>query len=139
MSHGKTAIPQILFHITPVERTESILSKGLVIGSEGYARFEEEEDDRKGIYLTSDWQALMTIDMSFELNKTFSIFLVNTEGMTLIRDTAYDFNTEDDLEIKDIAWYTREDVMLDRISLIGQTINGIFGCTEELLLGDRNG
>ena len=83
-------IPEVLYHVTSVEHLNSILAEGLIPqkapGAGGG------EDEIVGVYLTTDYQALIEIDPDLRyLFKELVVIRVQGKNLSLIPDTAYDF------------------------------------------------
>lgn len=99
-------IPDIMYHVTSTDNKSSILQEGIVPHKSKGACYNDEIGDksRYGVYLTSDYEALIDIDSSFhELGKLIA-FKVDVTDIkeSLIVDEAFDmpgvFTEEDILE-----------------------------------------
>lgn len=119
-------VPMEAFHLTKSEWVSQILSQGLVPGVNRNARFEDEDGDRVGIYVTSDWEAILGIDESFSEDE-YVLLKVNLRGIRdrFVPDRAYemdfDFTEEDIAEgLCDLStWFTRSKVSSKRIEVVG--------------------
>lgn len=86
-------IPDELYHITRVCYVESILEDGLIPCINKVARFDLEDGDesRMGVYLTSNVEAVLSADDSFN-EPIYAVLSVNVRDIknNLIPDDAYD-------------------------------------------------
>lgn len=87
---GSSDIPNILFHITRKEYVPEILKEGLIPNKNLVARFEDEGEEREGVYMTSDIEALFSMDRSFS-EPEYAVLEVCVEGIKegLIPDDAF--------------------------------------------------
>lgn len=94
MARRQVDIPSKLFHVTLKDSIPSIMENGLIPSKSKGLSFEAEDNSRVGVYLTSDWKALIEIDADFELGKEYTVLSVDISDIKhlLISDTAYDFD-----------------------------------------------
>ena len=88
-----------LYHITKIENIDGILKNGLIIGKSG------------GIYLTSDWQDLLQVDVEQRADR-IAVFKVTIDDESiLIKDEEFDSYDGD------WVWYVRHDIPAKNIRL----------------------
>ena len=119
MRRRPVEIPDKLFHVTKTEFVPSIMEQGLIPFKNSVGRFEEEDEednDRIGIFMTSNWRALLLLDESFNLRRD-DFFLLEVDVTEfkdqLTPDIAYDYVdegyfTEEELNegmYDDFAWF----------------------------------
>lgn len=124
----QVSIPNKLYHITKEEYVPSIMELGLIPLKNRVGRFEHEED-RVGIFLTSDWKAILDVDNSFSMGGLYLLEVdVSKFKDELIPDPAYDFGVDADFFSKEdidkglydqFAWYVNKVIPPSSIKCLG--------------------
>lgn len=85
-------LPKELYHITKYENVKNILSEGLIPRKSLGAAYTDEltSQERCGVFLTTDPEAVLSIDASFSDMGDLVVFEVDISGLELMPDTAYD-------------------------------------------------
>lgn len=119
-----TPIPNKVYHITQSKYVNAILSEGLVPGS-GFTASFEFEDNHDRVFITTDYDTLITMDDSFDRESgKYSLLEVDVESIKgeLVPDDAYDNSyLEDDEEEypRHIAYYYIGSISANKIKLLG--------------------
>lgn len=121
-------IPDVLYHVTKETNLDSIIKNGLIPHKEKGHCYTEElgDEDRYGVYLTSDYKALASIDPDIATGRhleNYIVVLINVEGIKadLKPDIAYDMEgvfTEKDIEeglYDQFAWIYNKPLEANRI------------------------
>jgi len=108
----KYSIPDLVFHITDKENISDILKNGLKIGSNVTSN-----GDNNFIYLTSDWEQIVTEDPDF-FNRNLSILEIDVKDIkeNFILDEEFD-QYEDEW-----AWKYNNDISFNKIKYLGDVI-----------------
>jgi len=129
----KYSIPDSVFHITDKENVPNILKNGLKIGSNVTSN-----GDNKFIYLTSDWEQIVTEDPDF-FNRNLSILEIDVKDIKENFTLDEEFNQYED----EWAWKYNNNISFDRIKYLGNIIfKSNVGMTRKIefknIGGDRN-
>jgi hypothetical protein len=94
---GRIDMPNVIFHVTTLKALPNIFEEGLKCYLPKIAKQDGWTDLRKGVYLTSDWEELVTSLTVPELttNNQLVVIEINASTLVLEPDPEYPHDNDD--------------------------------------------